>query len=179
MSLLGRLLVKEGLSHFANKADFKKLLYTEYNKPYFQDNNVQFNISHSGELVVAVFTNNRSDIGIDIEKSHAIKIVDFKGQMTLYEEQKIFNSVCPQKEFFRYWTQKEAVLKAMGRGLSIPLKSFEIKNNETCVETKTFYVSEIDLHKEYACHISQDQKFSNKEITVRKIDIKEFYNAQN
>ncbi|REH54897.1 4'-phosphopantetheinyl transferase [Tenacibaculum gallaicum] len=174
LSLLGRLLIKEGLSYFEKEIDFKKLMFTEYDRPYFKDNDIQFNVSHSGELVVVIFTNKLVDIGIDIEKSHPIKVTEFKEQMTGYEEQKIFNSECPQDEFFKYWTQKEAVLKATGRGLSIPLESFEIKNNKTSVEAKTFFVSKIDLQKEYTCHVSQNKKFTSEDITVKKIDIKEF-----
>ncbi|MDP2542673.1 4-phosphopantetheinyl transferase [Tenacibaculum discolor] len=174
LSLLGRLLIKEGLSYFQKKIDFKNLMFTEYDRPYFKDNDVQFNVSHSGELVVVAFTNKFVDIGIDIEKSHDVKITEFKGQMTSYEEQKIFNSKYPLEEFFKYWTQKEAVLKATGKGLSIPLKSFEIKNNKTSVETRTFFVLEIDLQKEYVCHISQNKKISSKEVTVKEISIEEF-----
>ncbi|WP_417237460.1 4'-phosphopantetheinyl transferase family protein [Bizionia paragorgiae] len=174
LSLLGRLLIKEGLSYFDKKVDFENLMFTEYDRPYFKDNDVQFNVSHSGELVVVIFTNKFVDIGIDIEKSHNVKVTEFRGQMTPYEEQKIFNSECPQEEFFKYWTQKEAVLKATGRGLSIPLESFEIKNNITSIETRTFFVSEIDLQKEYVCHISQNQKIISKEIIVKEIDVKEF-----
>ncbi|AZJ35262.1 4'-phosphopantetheinyl transferase superfamily protein [Tenacibaculum singaporense] len=179
LSLLGRLLVKEGLSYFGKKVDFSELMFNEYDKPYFQNNSIQFNISHSGELVAAIFTNEQVDIGIDIEKSHDIKVAEFKSQMTPYEEQKIFNSEYPQQEFFKYWTQKEAVLKAMGKGLSIPLKSFEVKNNITHIDDRAFFVSKIDLEKEYICHISKSEEFNNKEIIVRKISIEEFLNMKN
>jgi 4'-phosphopantetheinyl transferase len=169
LSLLGRLLVKEGLTHFNEKVNFEELLFTEYNKPYFQDATVQFNISHSGEFVVAAFTNKHDDIGVDVEKKHSLKISDFKIQMTSNEIDKIDSSDFPLREFFRYWTQKEAVLKAIGTGLSIPLKSFEVENDKTSIEGQTFYVSEIAFESEYICHIAQNQKVNNEEVTVKRI----------
>ncbi|WP_298510531.1 4'-phosphopantetheinyl transferase superfamily protein [uncultured Kordia sp.] len=174
LSLLGRLLVKEGLNHFNQKVNFEELLFTEYNKPYFKNATVQFNISHSDEFVVAVFTEKYDDIGVDVEKEHSFKMSDFKNQMTPYEIDKIYNSDRPLQEFYKYWTQKEAVLKAIGSGLSIPLKSFEIKNNKTSIEGKTFYLSEIAFENEYICHIAQNQKVDSKEIIVKKVCAKTF-----
>lgn len=174
LSLLGRLLIKEGLLQFGKEVDFERLKFTAYDKPYFQDENIQFNVSHSGELVVVVFTNEQIDIGVDIEKRYAIKAAKFKRQMTTHELERIFNSDQIQEEFFRYWTQKEAVLKATGRGLSIPLKSFEIIDNETHVEAQKFYVAEVAIEKEYTCYVCQDQKINKKEIIVKRVALQEF-----
>lgn len=174
LSLVGRLLIKEGLVQFDKEVDFEKLQYTAYDKPYFKDENIQFNVSHSGELVVVVFTNKQIDIGVDIEKRYAIKAEKFKRQMTTHEQQKIFNSDQIHKEFFRYWTQKEAVLKATGRGLSVPLKSFEIIDDETYVESQKFYVAEVAIEKEYTCYVCQNQKINKKEIIVKRIAMQKF-----
>ncbi len=174
LSLVGRLLIKQGLLQYGKEVDFGKLQYTAYDKPYFQDENIQFNVSHSGELVVVVFTDKQIDIGVDIEKRYAIKAEKFKRQMTTYELERIFNSDQIHEEFFRYWTQKEAVLKATSRGLSIPLKSFEIIDDETYVESQKFYVAEVAIEKEYTCYVCQDQKINKKEIIVKRVALQEF-----
>ncbi|WP_188112191.1 4'-phosphopantetheinyl transferase superfamily protein [Aquimarina sp. RZ0] len=174
LTLMGRLLVKEGATYFNERVDLKELYFTEYNKPYFENNSIIFNISHSGEFVVVAITNDNCNIGIDIEKYKSINIQDFKGHMTPYEQHKVLNSEKDQIEFFRYWTQKEAVIKAHGNGLTIPLKSFEIRNNKTNLDSSTFFISEIMLKEEYACHVASKKEIYKENITVKKIDINKF-----
>ena len=76
------------------------------------------------------------DIGIDIEKIEPIKISDFKSQMTNNEWESVNNSKDTERSFFCYWSQKEAVIKTHGKGLTIPLKSFEVQNNKTTIVLK-------------------------------------------
>lgn len=174
LSLLGRLLVKEGMAYLNKEVSLKELEFTKYNKPYFKNNRIHFNISHSGEIVVVSITNKGKSIGVDIEKNHHIKIEYFKNQMTQNEQQTVFNSDDSLDAFFIYWTQKEAVIKAHGKGLSIPLKSFEIKNNNTRIDNDVFYVSKIELEKGYTCHIASQNKFNKKDMIIEKINTNRF-----
>jgi len=83
-----------------------------------------FNVSHSGEYVlIGVATG--AECGIDIERK----------QSRLEEEAIARRYFCPRevawlkrtKEgFFRLWTAKEAVIKAVGNGLSIPLMDIDV-----------------------------------------------------
>ncbi|WP_428741193.1 4'-phosphopantetheinyl transferase family protein [Tenacibaculum sp.] len=174
LSLIGRLLVKKGMSFFNQEIEFQEFFFTKYNKPYFENNDVSFNISHSGEMVVVYMTNKEENIGIDIEENHKLKIEDFKNQMTDYEEGKIFNSKDPLNEFFLYWTQKEAALKAHGNGLLVPLKSFEIKEGKTLIESDKYYVTEIKLKEGYSCHVASQQKINKEHIIIKEISIDKF-----
>ena len=164
LSLLGELLLKEGFSYYGKKADLKTLKSTYYKKPYFEDSTLQFNISHSGRIVVAAFTEKHPVIGIDIEQINDLSINDFVSQMTPIERDRILASHEPQTEFYRYWTQKEAVLKAHGYGLSIPLKSFEIKCDQTNIEGELFFVSEVFLKLGYICHVAALDKIHKPKI---------------
>ncbi|NVK09320.1 MAG: 4'-phosphopantetheinyl transferase superfamily protein [Tenacibaculum sp.] len=177
LSLIGRLLLKKGMSFFDQEVKLQELYFTKYNKPYFEDNNVSFNISHSGEMVVVYMTNKYKNIGIDIEENHKLKIEDFKNQMTDYEEEKIFNSNNPLNEFFTYWTQKEAALKAHGNGLLVPLQSFEIKEGKTFIESDKYYVTEVKLREGYSCHVASQQKINKEHIIIKEIDIDKFIKA--
>jgi 4'-phosphopantetheinyl transferase len=88
---------------------------------------LRFNLSHSGDwaalAVAAGF-----DLGVDIE---AIRDVDpaLPGQVFSPAEQAELSSVAPASRpaaFFNGWTRKEAHVKAVGQGLSMPLDSFDV-----------------------------------------------------
>lgn len=154
LSLLGRILLFRGIKeNYMHNPHYKVIKYTKYNKPYFDDDLIHFNISHSGEIVVCALSDDH-EIGIDIEIVTDIYLNDFKYQMTEMEWNKIVLSSNKKDSFFGYWTQKEAVIKAHGHGLTIPLKSFEISDNNTKINDEKYYLKEIKIDKKYKCYIS-------------------------
>jgi 4'-phosphopantetheinyl transferase len=110
----------------------------DYSKPAIVGGacSTQFNVSHSGHCVVIVVTG-RTPCGIDIEQARPI-----------VSEQDIAEKFfCPREAlwmkdaigFFRLWTLKEAVIKAMGFGLTIPLSSVDVLDVLEC-RTSTILV---------------------------------------
>ena len=169
LSLLGRVLLREGMLHMDCEFNDLDLKFTPYNKPYFDNNDVKFNISHSGNIVVCALTK-VDEIGIDIEEIHTINIEGFKSQMTDNEWQRIISSENQLTDFFRFWTQKEAVIKSHGQGLTIPLKSFEVQNNETIINSEKFFLKELSFIENYCGHVALNKDISNVEIRIIKID---------
>jgi 4'-phosphopantetheinyl transferase len=154
LSLLGRILLYKGAEEiYGYNLSEKEIKYTKYNKPYFEDNLIQFNISHSDEIVVCALSN-QYEIGIDIEIIADFELDSFRFQMTESEKYNIEQSHSLKDAFFEYWTQKEAVIKAHGHGLTVPLKSFEILDHKTEINNEKFYLKEIKIDKKYKCHIS-------------------------
>lgn len=153
LTLLGRLLLKFGLKKLDIHYEEENIQYSDYKKPYLKDTNVEFNISHSGKIVVCTISH-INEIGIDIEKIDNIDIKDFRTQMLNSEWEKVINAKSQKDAFFEYWTQKEAVIKANGKGLSISLKSFEIINNKTKIEDDFFFLKEICLDTKYKCYVA-------------------------
>ncbi len=174
LSLLGKLLLKAGMLRLKAEVDFERIQYTEYNKPYVQNIPITFNISHSEELVVCALSENQKYVGVDIEKIRPIELADYKAQMTESEQQLIYTAAQPQEAFFKYWTEKEAVIKAHGHGLSIPLQSFEIKENCAHIDGEVFYVWEIPLKKDYCCHIASNQYLPSEKINIENIHVNRF-----
>lgn len=90
---------------------------------------LEFNLSHSsGFLVVAVTQGLK--VGVDIELLRQMPDMNLIASHSFSEcEQKAFSRL-PVEEtlpgFFGCWTRKEAYLKAIGDGLSIPLDSFDV-----------------------------------------------------
>jgi 4'-phosphopantetheinyl transferase len=82
-----------------------------------------FNISHSGNWAL-LGVSTIADLGVDVE-SWDREVGDSVLQYALNTEQiaRVKNSSNPQQQFMLYWTQKEAISKAIGLGISIDLKS--------------------------------------------------------
>ena len=70
-------------------------------------------------------------MGIDIERVRPLDHLDLARRYFHPNEVAAIEGVRPTEEqllaFFRTWTLKEAIVKAIGRGLSIPLDTFEVQ----------------------------------------------------
>src|SRR5690554_5169292 len=89
-----------------------------------------FNISHSGNWVVCALGSQR--VGIDVEQ---VKSMDL-GIAENYFAKSEYEALLRVKEeerllyFFKLWTLKESYIKAVGKGLAIPLDSFSVTIRE-------------------------------------------------
>lgn len=110
------------LSHYLNQAPQEiEIAIREKGKPYLSHSTITFNLSHTKDIAILAVADN-IEIGVDIEKikpSHdylAIAKRFFHAQEYAYLIQ-IINDDERQKMFYRFWTAKEAVLKATGEGI--------------------------------------------------------------
>lgn len=168
LTLIGRLLLKLGLRSFDIEYKEENILFSDYNKPTLKNEQVKFNISHSGTIVVCIITS-LSDVGIDIEKMHTINVLDFTAQMTDFERNKIKNAADSQAAFFDFWTQKEAVIKAHGKGLSIPLNTFCVVNNRAKIDKDEFFLKRLEIDDEYKCYLAFKGKMIQEETIPKRI----------
>jgi 4'-phosphopantetheinyl transferase len=88
-----------------------------------------FNLSHSGGLVLYAFSYTRQ-VGIDVEYKLADIDYDSLAKVSFSpNEQSLLHSLpgdIKRDAFFHCWTRKEAYIKAMGKGLSIPTNQFDV-----------------------------------------------------
>ncbi len=126
-SLCGELISRIKLAEFLGidmaKVDIQR---DEFGKPHcVNSSRLFFNVAHSGNLVAAAFDNNV--VGVDIEniRNTDLAIADrffTKNEAALLKTK----PETDQRDFFfKLWTLKESFIKAEGKGLSIPLDSFE------------------------------------------------------
>lgn len=88
---------------------------------------VSFNLSHSGDHILAGFAAPGDSLGVDIEPLRPLDGLDgLLACLHSRERQELFRLDGPARAaaFLRLWTCKEAVVKALGQGLSLPLDSF-------------------------------------------------------
>ena len=157
-NLFGKLLlIKALVENGYGETSLNDLEYTKYRRPYFKDN-FNFNISHSGEYVVCAFSK-QTNLGIDIEKISEINFHDFKRTMTSLQWQDIHSVLEPKRSFFSYWTMKESIIKADGRGLSIPLKEISENNNIVSYKEAKWFLNRLKIDDDYtACLATNYEK---------------------
>lgn len=119
--------------------------YNEHGKPFAPS--IYFSISHC-KNGIAVATSEQP-IGIDIESisNHDEGLI--KTTMNDCEAAKIHNADNPALEFTKLWTQKEAVLKLRGTGITDNLP--HVLNGDETIETH------VNLEKGYAYSIATQQ----------------------
>jgi 4'-phosphopantetheinyl transferase len=144
----------KGLKKFGfQKNVLEEIQYTKYNRP-FLPGNIDFNISHSGHCVVCAISRDYS-LGIDVEEVKPVLIRDFNSQFNDGELHRIYNAEDKLVEFYNLWTKKEAIIKADGRGMSIPLKSIVFNNSHEAILTEQkWYIKQIDLNNTYCAHLA-------------------------
>lgn len=90
---------------------------------------VDFSVTHSGE-VIGVAVCRGAAVGLDVEENTAGLDVDTAAPSALTETELTALYARPATErraaFLRTWTRKEAVLKALGVGLRMPLRGLEV-----------------------------------------------------
>jgi 4'-phosphopantetheinyl transferase len=115
------------------KPESISLEYTEYGKPYLFKNinayNINFNLSHSNNCIVYAFTRD-IDVGVDIECVNKNFVIEDIIEYCCSEQEKILLQELSNDYkycyFYKLWVAKEALVKAMGLGLSFDLKRINI-----------------------------------------------------
>lgn len=100
-----------------------------HGKPRLPDGMPQLSVSHSGDRVaVAVMLD--APVGVDVERVDTSFDMEEMAEGVLAASERSRVMSLPSRErgeaFFTYWTRKEAVLKATGEGLSVPLPDVEV-----------------------------------------------------
>ncbi len=159
----------------------------QYGKPYFANRvDIHFNISHSGEYAVLAVSD--SPLGIDVEVRKPIN--DFLAISENYFSKNEYNFLISSKSsadkkidlFFDIWTMKEALIKAVGKGLSIPLASFDVpipnshsleSEQKITFDKRPYYFNRYALpakHKVAVCSISCETPTKIKNIDISTLN---------
>ena len=159
-SMYGRLLLKQALVENNIPLDsINNFSIDQYKRPHLiNEHNFDFNISHSGDIVLCLVDTNANRIGVDIEEKKKINTTDY---LTLWrsDEVKYLDAVADENQldrFYQLWTQKEAVIKADGRGMTLPFNEIKIDQNSkiASVGEQHWHLYSLHLDKRYTSHIA-------------------------
>lgn len=141
----------------------------------------ELSISHSGNLVGVAMTDGQP-VGIDVEQERDVEIEGLV-RMTLSEAEHTAWAAVPAADrdaaFFTYWSRKEAILKATGRGLAIgmtkvtvspwdqPPRVLDSKASE--VDTSAMRMAQLDAGSGYRACVAVIAP-ADLEVTVHDAD---------
>lgn len=154
-ALFSKLLLQKCLYKYGFPSNcLSRIVEDDYGRPFI-DNQIDFNISHSSDYVLCAMTNT-CRLGIDIERIKHISLTDFYRVLTAEQSEKIKASSNVYKEFFKIWTKNESILKADGRGLSIPFSEIENGHSKALLNGNVWYIKKIDVDSGYSCHLASE-----------------------
>lgn len=105
--------------------------YGAHGKPALADRSagLEFSVSHREDVALIALTRSRR-LGIDVERVGAVDdSEELAARFFSPREAAALRNVPPEargEAFFACWTRKEAFVKALGAGLSLPLDSFSV-----------------------------------------------------
>jgi 4'-phosphopantetheinyl transferase len=110
-----------------------ELAYGPRGKPVlarrFADSDLHFNVSHCDDVAVYALSSG-GEVGIDVEAMHVIDDADdIAARWFSPREIDAYQALDPCDKplgFVNCWTRKEAFVKALGDGLSMPLDDFDV-----------------------------------------------------
>ncbi|MCH7410839.1 4'-phosphopantetheinyl transferase superfamily protein [Belliella sp. DSM 111904] len=120
--LISQIAVRSILSKYLNIPP-KEIQFgqSEFGKPFLRNIELQFNLTHSGDYIYLA-VGEKVPLGIDIE--FVSPTFEYEELLDLvFQPDEIDHIQLSENSlltFFQYWTRKEAFLKAVGYGFSIP-----------------------------------------------------------
>jgi 4'-phosphopantetheinyl transferase len=132
-SVISRGLTRKLIASYLNiPPDLLRFAYGPFGKPALphemNPEDLVFNVSHSGDQYLLAVSR-RNEIGVDIEKIRPVpQMRDIIHRDAAHSERVEFSRLTEEEKtagFFRWWTRKEALIKATGDGASAALPEFE------------------------------------------------------
>ncbi len=106
--------------------------YGAHGKPFLtnpEHSGLRFNVSHSLDVVLVAVAYER-EVGVDVEHARSGLEVGAIADMVLSTPEKRalarLEGEAKRRAFLRFWTRKEAYVKADGRGVSLPLELADV-----------------------------------------------------
>jgi 4'-phosphopantetheinyl transferase len=161
-----KLLLAYGLN-FLEESIPESINFRTNGKPYFEDSDLKFNISHSGNLVVCGISKSR--LGIDLQQ-----IVPWrKGSEGVFLDT-IEREIIPPEDYLKTWSKKEATYKGFGFEFGAKLTDFKYKLPELMVHPKgQIKLIEYNIAQDYYGFLAVEPKIENQinifQVTVNQL----------
>jgi 4'-phosphopantetheinyl transferase len=148
-------------AHTKLEAKNIQLDYNFNKKPYLASHpNLHFNVSHSEDYAVIAIS--QTKIGVDIESiSESFDFTNLLPDIFIDDEiLEIQNATNKKHAFYTSWTRKEALVKALGKGIDEDFKNIPCLDGEHNVDSNLFQTTEnwqvysFDLAEQYLAAVA-------------------------
>lgn len=123
-----------------------RFVYGPHGKPALSGRGPKFSLSRRDALAILAISESAA-VGVDIERlapaPDAAAILQENASPAEIDAYARLPEEGRAKSFFCWWTRKEAVVKAIGGGLSIPLSSFDVPIEAELADTPAGFVRRI------------------------------------
>jgi len=114
-----------------------------HGKPHLMpENPVCFNLSHTKEMIAVAISSERN-VGIDIEKKADIADIDCVARQFMSRDECLtlrgMTADAKRDYFYQCWVQKEALIKASGRGIDDNLRVYSVMDGNRRAGAKTIF----------------------------------------
>ena len=136
--IMARAILRMILSHYLDDRPHKLHFdYNSFGKPMLltkhDSDPVNFNLSHSNGIALYAITRDRN-VGIDVEQVRdGVDVHQVSERFFSAGEIGSLKNISKKDQlerFFQYWTRKEAIIKAIGKGVSFPLEQVDISTGD-------------------------------------------------
>ena len=177
-----RILLSENLG---TSASYVPIVSTEYGKPHVSgESALEFNVSHSHGIVL-ISLSRQGSVGMDVERMNPLmEVMELAPMVFSSGAMNRLSSLSTEAEkqyfFYRTWTRKEAVVKADGRGLSLPLTGFDlpdgpISNQPVRMSGKLYCLNDIGVGEGYLSALATESH--NCRISMHDFPVSVFANV--
>ncbi len=116
------------------------LVYGEHEKPYAENCDTFFSVSHSDDIVAIAY--DCAELGLDVEKLPDESRLKIANRFYHPNERRFVNEAEDKlRAFCDIWTRKEAYLKCTGEGISSDLTAFDTTSDPMKGSLKTFHLN--------------------------------------
>jgi len=166
-NILSYLLLRKILNDNNIKMYDNHFNYCKNGKPYFENSNIKFSISHSNNLIAVAIDDN--DLGIDVEQIKKVNN-NIINQVYSKEEQTIYKNKLNNEEFFcKTWTIKESFVKATGQGMNINFNLLTFNLASDLNQIDNYFINTLKINNSFLSICGKKRKYQIDEIIIEQL----------
>ncbi len=170
LNSISKRLTNSYLSKFVNFFSENMISVNPYGKPYLENTNIKYNVSHSSDKYALLISKN-IQVGVDIEKISAkkrvLKIAERFFSANEFEYLSSLKSENLIPSFFEMWSLKESLVKCIGFQMFGNMDKIDTLNNIWNMDANTqfsnvseLYCMNLDMDKSFKISLSFDKPIS-------------------
>ena len=156
-------LIIKTAAHLTGKSPNEfKIFRQRGKKPYFENSDLKFSVSHSGDVWICVYA--PGEIGCDIQQRRAG--IRFRELSERWFTQNEADRIRTEQDFYDIWSEKEAYTKMLGTGIDEKFRKIDTTSLSDAV-LKDIMIS--DIGDGYSCAVAYSSEFELELYNISEI----------